>query len=90
MASGAAEGMTLDEYVEAVKVALPLDEGAGPPSPTVMVLPEDPGLRNYEKQGVVDTSKAERELGFVPTPLATFMDAVVAWHAPLLSDAEES
>ena len=42
-------------------------------------------LRNYEKQGVVDTSKAETELGFRPTPIAEWMDETVRWHAPLLS-----
>lgn len=82
VASGDSKGVTMDEYAEALAAALPVR--LEPPGASVVV-PGDANLRNYEKQGVLDTSRAERVLGFRPTPLDTFMEAVVAWHAPLLS-----
>ena len=88
MASGAAEGYDLDEYVSALAVALDRSSdsggggGGGAPLAVPDVIPD--ALRNYEKQGVLDTSKAEAELGFVPTPLSAWMAETVAWHAPLL------
>ena len=50
MASGDAEGLTLDEYAEALSAALPAEAG-GPRSPTVIVLPDDAGLRSYVSRG---------------------------------------
>ena len=79
MASGDAEGYDLDAYVAALVAALD-SSGSGGAPPAV---PD--ALRNYEKQGVLDTSKAEAELGFVPTPLSAWMAETVAWHAPLLA-----
>jgi len=87
VASGAAEGYDLDEYVSALAAALDRssDSGGGGGAPLAVpdVIPD--ALRNYEKQGVLDTSKAEAELGFVPTPLSAWMAETVAWHAPLLT-----
>ena len=86
VASGAAEGYDLDEYVAALAAALgrSSDSGGGGGAPLAApdVIPD--ALRNYEKQGVLDTSKAEAELGFVPTPLSAWMAETVAWHTPLL------
>ena len=66
------QGYDLDDYVAALAAAL------GRP------VPEAPEMRNYEKQGVLDTTRAEEELGFVPTQMSEWMAATVAWHAPLL------
>ena len=90
MASGAAEGYDLDEYVAALAAALDRSSdsggggggGGGAPHAVPHVIPD--ALRNYEKQGVLDTSKAEAELGFLPTPLSAWMAETVAWHAPPL------
>jgi len=75
VASGGPQGYDLDDYVAALAAAL------GRPVPEV---PEAPEMRNYEKQGVLDTTRAEEELGFVPTQMSEWMAATVAWHAPLL------
>ena len=83
VASGDAEGYDLDAYVAALAAALD-SSGSGGAPPAV---PD--ALRNYEKQGVLDTSKAEAELGFVPTPLSAWMAETVAWHAPLLASSKE-
>ena len=83
VASGDAEGYDLDEYLAALAAALDSSSSAPP------AVPDAPSVRNYEKQGVLDTSKAEAELGFVPTPLSAWMAATVAWHAPLLASREE-
>ena len=92
VASGAAEGYDLDEYVAALAAALgrSSDSGGGGGAPLAApdVIPD--ALRNYEKQGVLDTSKAEAELGFVPTPLSAWMAETVAWHAPLLIPPQRS
>ena len=81
VASGDAEGYDLGEYVAALAAALDSSSGGAPP-------PVPDALRNYEKQGVLDTSKAEAELGFVPTPLSAWMAETVAWHAPLLASLD--
>ena len=73
VASGAP--VTMDEYAAAIATAL----GCAP-----VAVPDDSNLRNYERQGVVDTSKAERLLDFAPTPLDVFVGETVRWHAPLL------
>ena len=73
VASGDADGITLDGYVGALAVAF--NGSADAPA-----APDDPAARNFEKQGVLDTSAAERELGFVPTPLDVFMRDTVRWH----------
>ena len=82
VASGDAEGYDLDQYVAALAAALDSSSGGAPPA-----VPD--ALRNYEKQGVLDTSKAGAELGFVPTPLSAWMAETVAWHAPLLASSKE-
>ena len=81
-ASGDAAGVTMDEYAATIGAALQV---AGGVAATTTVPMDAHGLRNYEKQGVVDTSKAERELGFRPSPLDTFVQETVAWHIPLLT-----
>ena len=73
--------MTLDAYITAMGEALRVRH--------VAPLPAEPALRNYEKQGVVRTDKAERELGFRPAPLREWLGEVVAWHAPLLESEAE-
>jgi len=87
VASGNGEGVTLDEYaalmVKAVgtgSVATRAPAAALPPGG----VPSDPQLRNYEKQAVLSTHKAEQELGFRPTPVEEWLGEVVAWHEPLL------
>eukprot|EP00927_Polykrikos_kofoidii_P073705 TRINITY_DN69721_c0_g1_i1.p1 TRINITY_DN69721_c0_g1~~TRINITY_DN69721_c0_g1_i1.p1 ORF type:complete len:386 (-),score=46.46 TRINITY_DN69721_c0_g1_i1:110-1267(-) len=68
--------ITLREYVEAIARHVRQE-----PPP----IPDDPALRNYENQGVIDVSKAERVLGFRATPFDHWMQETVAWHSPLLS-----
>ena len=41
-------------------------------------------VANYEKQSVIDIQKAQRVLGWSPTPFAEFIKATVDWHTPLL------
>ena len=81
VASGDASGLTIDEYAAAIGAAL---HDAGRPVAASSVDAEAHALRNYEKQGVVDTSKAERELGFRPTSVDAFVRQTVEWHLPLL------
>ena len=69
VASGTA--MTIDEYAAAVAAVL----GCTPCS-----IPNDPTVRNYENQGAIDTTKAEKILGFVPTATAEWMVPTVEWH----------
>jgi nucleoside-diphosphate-sugar epimerase len=85
VASGSAEGVTLDEYATAMKAAA-AGAGLAVSSTAAVVVPNEAVVRNYEKQGVLDTGKAERELGFVPTELHAFLAETVVWHAPLLSE----
>jgi hypothetical protein len=42
---------------------------------------------DYELQGVLDTSKAERLLGFRPSTTEAFVRETVEWHRPLLGAA---
>jgi nucleoside-diphosphate-sugar epimerase len=89
VASGSAKGVTLDEYTALMSEALAkIAEGGGPGQSgrgEVRSVPDDEvDLRNYEKQGAIDTSKAEHELGFKPMPIASWMSETVAWHIPLL------
>lgn len=66
------ESITLQDYVAAIGAQL----GRVPPD-----VPSDQALRSYERQGQLDVSKAERILGFRPTPLAKSIGDTVAWHA---------
>jgi len=73
-----AESLTLEQYLAAV--ANVLGHEAVP-------APEDPILRNYEKQGELDVSKAERLLDFKSTAVADWMRETVAWHARRLDSS---
>ena len=83
VASGESCGLTLDEYVVHLAQAIS-DLGPGGPTPRLHVPDDEVDLRNYEKQGAIDTRKAECELCFQPTPIAECVARTVAWHAPLL------
>ena len=74
--------LTVDEYAAAAAAA------AGAPPPPVEAAAV--ALRNYENQGELDVTRARRELGWRPTPLAEWMRETVEWHAPLLDDNEGS
>lgn len=69
------ESVTLHEYVAAIGTHI----GREPAE-----VPDDPSIRNFERQGQIDVSKAQRILGFQGTPMAEWMGETVAWHARLL------
>jgi nucleoside-diphosphate-sugar epimerase len=70
------ESVTLQEYASAI------GEHVGQVAPTV---PDDPSLRNFERQGELDVSKARQLLGFDGTPLSEWMGDTVRWHKQHLS-----
>ena len=76
VASGGAAGVTIDEYVAAVAQVLKSRTAEAHP----VRVPADPSVRNYENQGAVDTSKAEKLLGFKPSPTEAWMPETVDWH----------
>jgi len=69
------ESLTLEQYM--AELAAVLGREAVP-------APEDPALRNYERQGELDVSKAQRVLGFQPTAVGEWMRDTVAWHSQRL------
>eukprot|EP00747_Dinoflagellata_sp_TGD_P027222 gnl/TRDRNA2_/TRDRNA2_132479_c1_seq2.p1 gnl/TRDRNA2_/TRDRNA2_132479_c1~~gnl/TRDRNA2_/TRDRNA2_132479_c1_seq2.p1 ORF type:complete len:271 (-),score=54.80 gnl/TRDRNA2_/TRDRNA2_132479_c1_seq2:28-744(-) len=73
------ESLTMQQYLDAMAAAANCSS-----SPE---LPESPALRNYENQGCIDISKAQRLLDFHPTPLPQWMKTTVDWHTPLLRAA---
>lgn len=76
-----AESVTMKEYVAAIASHL----GREPPE-----VPQDPSFRNFERQGQLDVSKAQRLLGFQATQLAEWMGDTVEWHTRLLSSSAAS
>lgn len=72
------ESVTLQQYVAAIAHHLGRD---------VPEVPPDPVLRNYERQGVLNISKAEKLLGFKGMPLAQWMGDTVDWHTRLMSNS---
>ena len=87
VASGGADGITMDYYAGALAAAVQppgTSVGTAPPAPLTFPVPDDPALRNYERQGVLDTRRAMRLLGFRPTVLSEVLRPTAAWHAPLL------
>lgn len=73
VASG--DAMTIHEYMAAIAAQLGIEAAA---------VPADPALRNYERQGVLETKKLEKAIGFQPTPLGQWMRETVTWHTPML------
>jgi len=71
-----AESISIEDYAAAIATTL------GRASPEV---PNDAVLRNYERQGELDVTKAQRLLGFQPTPIADWMPEVVLWHQRLMA-----
>jgi len=67
--------LTLQDYVAAIAQHL------GRKTPEV---PDDPSYRNYERQGVLDISKAQRLLNFEGSPASKWMGETVKWHAAIL------
>ena len=96
VASGDARGVTMDEYAVALRAAVESAGGGGEGAAGVAVEAPPGGayegcvpmeavlLRNYEKQAVLSSAKAEHELGFEPTPLKDFLEQAVQWHTPLI------
>ena len=70
--------MTIDEYYAAICDQLGSDGGS------LVRLRDRPELCNYERQGILDTTKAEQLLAFVPTPVSVFLAETITWHAQLL------
>lgn len=61
VASGGADGITMDRYAGALAAAVqPPAKLVDRPSPVSLTfpVPDDPSLRNYERQGVLDTRRA--------------------------------
>ncbi|CAK0879311.1 unnamed protein product [Prorocentrum cordatum] len=73
--------MTLGEYVGGIASCLGL---------CTQEVPDDPALRNYERQGEVDVSKSLRVLGIEGTPVQRWMRQTVSWHARALAEAPAS
>ena len=89
VASG--EPVTLDEYAAVVARALGVkaqdvsrDGALTRSTPELPMKPTD-----YDLQGVLDTSKAERVLGFRPTSTEAFVKETVDWHRVAISAAIE-
>lgn len=80
-----AEPTSMQEYVDAV--ARSLSTATLP----ISALPEeDSMLWNYQRQGSLDSSKAELLLGFKPTDLDTMINKTVQWHASFLQHKRSS
>ncbi|KAK3261866.1 hypothetical protein CYMTET_29248, partial [Cymbomonas tetramitiformis] len=75
-----AERPTLAEYLQCCARAMdkkPVRAGFFSYSQS---LPDAEPLCNYENQGVLDTSLAQKLLAWEPTPMKTWMEETVEWH----------
>ena len=81
------ESLTLEQYVVAIRDNAPEDVAASWPSheaAAAALATHGAKLRSYEAQSCLDIRKAQRVLGWQPTPFADVLSATVAWHIPLL------
>jgi nucleoside-diphosphate-sugar epimerase len=81
------EVLSLEDYVAACKDVAPTEVAAAWPSKqeaNAALAALGPNYRSYEAQSCLDISKAQRVLGWKPTPFVDAMKATVEWHRPLL------